>query len=252
MSDHKKVDLALLRRYQEQGDEAARDELVRRAMPLVRSCARRYERRGEQLEDLVQAGCVGLVKAIERFDLESGVTFSTFAVPNITGEIKRHFRDSCWAVHVPRAMKELDARVHRTRERFEHERGRPATDEELARLLEVTVEEVQDAVRAGAAYRSRSLEGEAGEARIMLETLGQEEPGFDTVEDQLLVRDALATLTPRERRILFMRFHRDMYQREIAERIGVSQMQVSRLLRQALDKLAARAARPEREALVAG
>jgi RNA polymerase sigma-B factor len=239
---HHHDDLALLRRYRETGDERAREALVRRAMPLVRSCARRYERGGEPLDDLIQVGCVGLVKAIDRFDLDSGVRFATFAVPNITGEIKRHFRDGCWAVHVPRSMKELDARVQQARQRFEHRTGRLPSDEELATTLAVTVDDVRDATRAGAAYRTRSLEGDAGEAQVLIGKLGVDEPGFEQVEEQLLVRDALRVLTPRERRILYLRYHRDMYQREIAGRIGVSQMQVSRLLRQSLEKLAAHAA----------
>jgi RNA polymerase sigma-B factor len=233
--------MTLLRRYREHHDEVAREQLVRRAMPLVRSCARRYERRGETFEDLVQVGCVGLVKAIDRFDVDCGLQFSSYAVPTITGEIKRHFRDGCWAVHVPRAMKELDARVRRTRDRYEREHGELPSTAQIAEILEVSVEDAENATRAGAAFRSHSLEGTVDDGRTTTrERFGAEDEGYEQAEAVIAVREALAGLDDRERRILFMRYHRDMYQREIAERVGVSQMQVSRLIRQSLDAMGER------------
>ncbi len=241
MSTHQ-YDMALLRRYREHDDEFARAKLVERAMPLVRSCARRYDRRGETFEDLVQVGCVGLVKAIDRFDIDCGLQFSSYAVPTITGEIKRHFRDSCWAVHVPRAMKELDARVRRTRDRYEREHGELPSTAQIAGILEVSVEQAEDATRAGAAFRSHSLEGASDEGGTVRERFGAEDEGYEQVEAVIAIREALAGLDDRERRILFMRYHRDMYQREIAQRVGVSQMQVSRLIRQSLDAMAERVA----------
>ena len=234
-------DAVLLRRYHRDGDIDAREELVRRAMPLVRSCARRYARRGEPLEDLVQVGCIGLVKAIDRFDVDGGTRFVTFAVPNITGEIKRHFRDGCWNVHVPRAMKELDARVQSARERLRGETGEEPSAAQLAELLEEPVERIEEAMRAGAGYRAHSLDHAAGEDRSLLDAFGAEDPGYDRAEARQTLRESMSELTERERRVVFLRYHQDLYQREIASQVGVSQMQISRVLRQALTKMTDRA-----------
>ena len=235
-------DVALLRRYHEHGDLAARDELARRALPLVRSCARRYAGSGEPLDDLVQVGCIGLVKAIDRFDLDSGARFAAFAVPNITGEIKRHFRDSCWTVHVPRAMKELDAQLQQVRERLLREGGEEPTAAVLAAALDEPVERVEEALRAGNGYRAHSLDHPTGEDRSLLDTLGGGDDALIRAEQRQTVREAMCGLTERERRVVFERYFEDRFQREIADDLGVSQMQISRVLRRAVAKMTSRAA----------
>lgn len=230
-------DLALLRRYREHGDVFARDELTRRCVPLVRSIVRRYVGRGEQPEDLHQAGMVGLTKAIERFDLDSGHRFVSFAVPNITGEIRRHFRDCTWAVHVPRSIQELDARVQAALSAAAAT-GRPdPTDEELAATLDEPVERVRDARLAGQNYRAVSYDAPAGEGRAGLDLLGAGDPGYRDAENRAVVEDAMAVLDERDRRIVDWRFRDGLLQREIAERVGVSQMQVSRLLSQSIARM---------------
>jgi RNA polymerase sigma-B factor len=229
--------LTLLRRYREHGDVFARDELARSCRPLVRSIVRKYVGRGESHEDLHQAGMLGLTKAIERYDLETGNRFVSFAVPNITGEIRRHFRDCTWAVHVPRSVQELDARVQAT-VAAEAAAGRPdPTDEQLARLLGEPVERIRDAVVAGRNYRSLSYDAPSGEGRDGLDVLGVGEAGYREVEDRAVLDDAMAVLPERDRRIVDWRYRDGLLQREIAERVGVSQMQVSRLLSQSIARM---------------
>jgi RNA polymerase sigma-B factor len=226
-------DLELLRMHREHADHNAHDELVRRYVPLVRSFARRYAERGEELEDLVQVGMVGLVKAINRFDLDTGRRFITFAAPNITGEIKRHFRDCAWAVHVPRGMKELQAKVLSERAAASAE-GRTLTTTELADRLGVGEREAVEAVRAAECFRADSLEFPAGEDRQVLDTLGSGDPGYAAVDRRDQVADAMRALTPRQRLVVEKRFDEELLQREIGQQVGVSQMQVSRILDQSV------------------
>lgn len=230
-------DATLLRRYHRSGDLAARDELVEHGMPLVRALARRYAGRGEALDDLVQVGCLGLLKAIDRFDDDAGHRFVSFAVPNITGEIKRHFRDHSWTVHVPRSVQELDARVEDTSARIAATTGRPAEIPQLARELGEPEERIREALRGARAHTALSLDHPTSDGRTAGELLGGADDGFRAAEDRALLRVCCRGLDARDRRIVGMRFVGDRLQREIAEEVGVSQMQVSRLLRRAVRRM---------------
>jgi RNA polymerase sigma-B factor len=219
------------------GDPSARDQIVDRYMPLVRSVASRYSGRGEPLEDLVQVGAIGLVLAIERFDLERGTQFTTYAVPTIVGEIQRHFRDRAWAVHVPRRMKELSLRLTRTVESATADLGRAPTISELAETMGIDEDEVVEALETYHAYSTRSLSqplGAGADDETMEDLLGETEQGYEEVEYGVLVETGLEALDTRERAIVEMRFFEGLTQSEIAARIGISQMHVSRLLRRAL------------------
>ncbi len=219
------------------GDPGARDQIVERYMPLVRSVASRYSGRGEPLEDLVQVGAIGLVLAIERFDLERGTQFTTYAVPTIVGEIQRHFRDRAWAVHVPRRMKELSLRLTRTVESATADLGRAPTISELAETMGIDEDEVVEALETYHAYSTRSLSqplGGGADDETMEDLLGETELGYEEVEYGVLVEAGLEALDTRERTIVEMRFFEGLTQSEIAARIGISQMHVSRLLRRAL------------------
>lgn len=243
-------DLVLLRRYHLHGDLEARIALVERSMPLVRSIAARYSGRGEQFDDLVQVGLVGLVKAIDRFDLHAGHRFISFAAPNISGEIKRHFRDHTWAAHVPRSVQELDVKVQRAREELraarskEHPRPAEPTTRELAAHLDEPLDRVEMAIQAGRCRRAAPIDPRPGEDPTLLETIGHVDPAFEQVEMRQLVVDCASVLDARERRVVWMRYVRDMLQREIALEIGVSQMQVSRLLTRAVARMRDAATRP--------
>jgi RNA polymerase sigma-B factor len=229
-------DRELLRRYQEGGDIAAREELIARHLPLVRSLARRYANRGEPLDDIEQVGAIGLIKAIDRFDLERQVSLATYATPTVVGEIKRHFRDKGWAIRVPRALQELNAAISRTIERLTVRQGRSPTIAEIAREVEATPEEVLEALEVGSAYSTVSLSsGPGGEEELdPMETIGEEDTGYERTEDRAALAPALASLPEREREILRMRFEEGLPQTQIAQRVGLSQMHVSRLIRKAL------------------
>lgn len=229
-------DRQLLTRYRTRGDRTAYDELVTRFTPMVRSFARRYAGRGEELEDLAQVGMLGLVKAIEGFDLSRPHRFVSYAAPTITGEMKRHFRDHCWSVAVPRSMKELQTRVIAEEAVIEREGGDSSTAE-VARRLETTEDQVTDARRAARCFRVNSLSFPTGEDREVLDTLGRSDAGYQHVEDADLLRDALGALSDRDRSVVRMRFDDGMLQREIGERVSVSQMQVSRILDQAAARM---------------
>jgi RNA polymerase sigma-B factor len=229
----------LLRRWHERRDRAARAELVERMLPLARSLARRYANKGEPLEDLEQVASLGLIKAVDRFDLARDVQFATFAVPTIAGEIKRHFRDRGWMLRVPRDVQELGSRLSRTRERLTRELGRSPTVEELAKGAGASVEQVVDALAAGDSYRMLSLDeprargGEAG----AVEGIGGPDEEFERAEQRILLRRGFQGLPAREREILRLRFFEGLTQREIAARVGISQMHVSRLIRASLEAL---------------
>lgn len=236
-SRRERIDHDLLRRYHEDGDLRARDALAERCTPLVRSIARRYVNRGEDFDDLQQAGMLGLVKAIDRFDASTGHRFITFAVPNIQGEIRRHFRDRTWAVHVPRSVQELDQKAQHVRTAMLSETGVEPTTEDLADALDVPVENVREAARAGRCYRSLSLTQPAGDGRTLGDGQGMVDSGYQAVEDRSVTELGLEELSDRERQIVRWRFEDGLLQREIAVRVGVSQMQISRILRAALDRM---------------
>ena len=227
---------ALLLAYHRNGDREARERALVELMPLVRALASRYAGRGEPLEDLVQAGSIGLIKAVDRFDVDRGVDFSSYAVPTIVGEIRRHFRDKAWAMHVPRRLKELSLRLSRVLDELTTELGRSPTVAELAEAAGVEEEEAIDALDSTNAYTTRSLHApfEDGADDSLAEKLGTDETGYAEVEDGALVQAGLAALDERERQIVELRFFREMTQSQIAAEIGVSQMHVSRLLRRAL------------------
>jgi RNA polymerase sigma-B factor len=245
------ADRALFERYLDMRDPVDRAVLVERFLPLARQLARRYQRQEEPFDDLFQVACLGLVKAIDRFDLDREVAFSSYAVPTILGEIKRYFRDRTWSVRVPRDLQELALRVDRAVGQMSVDLHRQPTVPELAERLDVEEEDVLEALEASGAYKATSLEAPRGaedEAGDTLgDTLGTEERGFALAEDRATLERLMRALTPREREVLALRFGRDMTQAEIGERIGVSQMQVSRIIRQAVARLRAYAsARQER------
>jgi RNA polymerase sigma-B factor len=233
-------DFQLFRRHQG-GDRAAREALVRRFMPLARSLARRYDRSSEPFEDLLQVASLGLLKALDRFDPTLGHPFASFAVPTILGEMRRHFRDAGWSVHVPRGSQERALKVRDAQERLANRRGRAPTVNELAEYLELSTEEIIDALQAIQAYESLSLDaprpGATDEVTSYGDAMGEEDARYELVELDATVSAVLGQIPQRERQILRMRFVEDLTQTEIAARVGISQMQVSRLLRRSLDQL---------------
>ena len=237
---------ALLVAYLENGDVRARDLHTGSPASARAASSPRRAGRGEPTEDLVQVGAIGLVKAIDRFELEKGVELSTYAVPTIVGEIRRHFRDRTWGVHVPRRLKELSMRLSRTRDDLSAELGRSPTVAELAEAVGVDEEEVIDALQASKAYAPRSLDQPHDDDEPARPTgLADEERGYAALERGSVVRQGLDTLDERERRIVVLRFLRGMSQSEIAEEVGISQMHVSRLLRKSLEAMRGRLEEPE-------
>ncbi len=235
-------DKILLRRYHEEGDLQARETLIEQYMSLVRSLARRYSYRGEQLEDLVQIGAIGLIKAIDRFDLERGVELTTYATPNIIGEIKRHFRDKGWSVRVPRGLQELNVQLSRLMEQLTVQLGRSPTIPELAKASGSTEEEVLEALESGRAYSSLSLSsggvgGDGEDDLDPLESIGTEEHQYEVSEDRAVLAPGFKALDDRERKILQLRFFDGLTQSQIAQQVGISQMHVSRLIRRSLEKI---------------
>jgi RNA polymerase sigma-B factor len=235
-------DRELLRRYHEDGDLSAREQLIEQYMSLVRSLARRYSYRGEQLEDLVQIGAIGLIKAIDRFDLERGVELTTYATPNIIGEIKRHFRDRGWSVRVPRGLQELNVQLSKLIEQLTVQLSRSPTIPELAKAAGVEEEEVLEALESGRAYSSLSLSqgsggGDDDDDLDPLESLGTEEHQYEVSEDRAVLAPGFAVLDDRERTILHLRFFEGLTQSQIAQQVGISQMHVSRLIRRSLEKI---------------
>jgi RNA polymerase sigma-B factor len=237
-SERIREDLRLLERYHSDGDEAAREELIHRFLPLARQLARRYERADEPLDDLMQVASMGLVKAVERFDPSRGTAFSSFAVPTILGELKRYFRDVGWAVHVPRGMQERALEVNRAVTELSRDLGRSPTTAELAGFTGLTHEEVLEGMEAAVAYDSVSLEAprtdDDPDSDGVVDRIGKEDAGYELAEYAATLGPQLRALPARDRLVLQLRFGEDMTQSEIAERIGVSQMHVSRLIRRAL------------------
>jgi RNA polymerase sigma-B factor len=231
----------LFARWQQHGDRAARDELVRRFLPLARKLARRYSGAREPFDDLMQVASLGLVKAIDRFELTRGTAFSSFAVPTILGELKRYFRDLGWSVHVPRGAQERAVKVEEAQQQLSARSNRAPTVSELAEYLEYSIEEVLDALETSRAHHATSLDapyddGE-GESGTMVESFGHEDPSLRSAVERVTIGSAARQLPAREREVLALRFVSDMTQTQIAEQIGVSQMQVSRILRRAIAHL---------------
>ncbi|MCL4500088.1 MAG: SigB/SigF/SigG family RNA polymerase sigma factor [Chloroflexi bacterium] len=231
----------LFKEYQTARDPEIRDELVQMYINLVEYLARRFKNRGEPLEDLVQVGTIGLLKAIDRFDIGRAVEFTTYATPTIVGEIKRYFRDKGWAVKVPRRLQELNLLVNQSVGTLTQELRRSPTIEEIAVYLGVTCEQVIEAMETSEAYSfvslDRDLSSDADDSFSLLEYIGEEDKDLLGVEDRTGLEEALTGLTSQEQRILYLRFFRGLTQTEIAKEIGISQMHVSRLLRRTLEVL---------------
>jgi RNA polymerase sigma-B factor len=227
--------------WQQGGDRQARDELVQRFLPLARKLARRYSGAREPFDDLLQVASLGLVKAIDRFDLNRGTAFSSFAVPTILGELKRYFRDLGWAVHVPRGAQERAVKVEEAHQLLSSRLNRAPTIPELAQYLEFSIEDVLDALETSRAHHASSLDapyddGE-GESGTMVESFGDLDPSLQSADDRVTITAAARQLPQREREVLALRFVHDLTQTQIADQIGVSQMQVSRILRRAIAHL---------------
>jgi RNA polymerase sigma-B factor len=227
---------------------AARDELVTMHLPLAGFLARRFRDRGESLDDLTQVATIGLIKAVDRFDIERGVEFSTFATPTIVGEIKRHFRDKGWAIRVPRRLQELRISIGRATAELSQSTGRSPTVAELAAHIGVTDEEILEGLESAQAYATLSLDASSSdgsdEGASLVDTLGEDDPGLGEVDTRQTLHPLVATLPAREQRIIHMRFYDNMTQAQIAEQIGVSQMHVSRLLAKSLAQLRSGMAEP--------
>lgn len=234
---------ALLRRYAQDPSPVVREELADRFMPLARRLASRYSGGAEPFDDLVQVASVGLVKAIDRFDPERGTAFSTFAVPTILGELKRHFRDRGWSIHVPREVQERILKVDKALAELPARLGRAATVADVAEHLDATEEQVLEAMHASQGHHAVSLDsspgasGDGDEPAPLGERIGSEDLGFETVEYGAAIAPALAAISERDRKVLHLRFAEDLTQSEIARRVGVSQMHVSRILRSTLERL---------------
>jgi RNA polymerase sigma-B factor len=230
----------LLAEYHRTGDAALRDRLVEIHLGLAEYLARRFDRRGEPLDDLVQVASLALINAIDRFDPHRGLEFSTYAVPTIVGELKRHFRDKGWALRVPRRLQELHLRLGAAVAELTHELGRSPSIAELAERVQATTEEVIEAIEAGRAYRSSSLDapapGDEG-SRAASARIGEADDEVAGIDERSQVTSLLRELPERERTILVLRFFDGLTQSEIAERMGISQMHVSRLLSRTLVQL---------------
>lgn len=244
----------LLALYHRTGDPRVRDRAIEQYMPLARRLAARYHRRQEPFEDLVQVANLGLVKAVERYDPERGTRFSSYAVPTISGELRRHFRGTAWNLHVPRGVQEDALKVRDAASRLTHRLGRAPRISELEQETGLDSEAISEALHARAVQATASLDqsvgGSAEEGDATLgELIGAEDDGFELAERQADIGPLLRNLPPREREVLFLRFARDLTQSEIADRIGCSQMQISRILRRTIGQLSEQAERPAAKAL---
>lgn len=234
-------DRALFVRLRDPHDRVDRDTIIERFLPLARQIAGRYQRPEEPFDDVFQVACFGLVKAVDRFDPSRGIAFSSYAVPTIHGELKRHFRDHAWAVRPPRDLQELALRVERVVGELTRDRGHQPSVDDVADAIGVEPEHVLEAMQASGAYRATSLDapraGGDDPGATLGDTVGRVENGFDRAEQRALLSELMRSLTLRERNVIRLRFDHDLTQAEIGERIGVSQMQVSRILRQSLARL---------------
>ena len=228
----------LFRRYRLQGDESARDELITMYLNLVKYLASRFRNRGEPIDDLVQVGTIGLIKAIDRFDIDRQVEFTTYATPTIVGELKRYFRDKGWAIKVPRRLQELSFRVNQAVDTLTQRNQHSPSIVEIAEYLGVTTEEVLEAMETSEAYNFVSLEsdrgGDGADSFSILEYIGKDDAFMAVIDDRTTLAAALKHLTPQEQRVLYLRFFEGLTQTEIARQLEISQMQVSRLLRRTL------------------
>ena len=228
-------------RYLDKRDPVDRAMLVERFLPLARQLAGRYRRPEEPFDDLFQVACLGLIHAIDRFDLDRGVAFSSYAVPTILGEIKRYFRDRTWSVRVPRDLQDLALKVDRAVSELDAELHRKPTVAEIGAKIGADDEDILEALEASGAYRATSLQtpwgADADSGDTLGDVIGHEERGFAVAEDRATIEHIVRVITPREREVLRLRFVEDLTQAEIGERIGISQMQVSRVIRQALGRL---------------
>lgn len=231
----------LFRRFKEEGDMDAREKLVMSHLNLVRFIANKFKNRGEPIDDLIQVGYLGLLKAIDRFDPSRGLEFTTFATPTIMGEIKRHFRDKGWSVRVPRRLQELSAKVNQATDTLTSQLQRSPTIAEIADYLDATVDEVLEAMESSSAYSSVSLEAPSGadddDTPSVIDRYATEDSDLAFTDDRIIIEEALASFSPRERDVIEMCFLKGMTQIEIAEKLGISQVQVSRLLRRTLKKI---------------
>jgi len=240
--DRQVADRRLFTRLRDERDPVDRDAVVERFMPLARQLAARYQRPEEPFDDVFQVACFGLVKAVDRFDADRGVAFSSYAVPTITGEIKRHFRDRAWAVRVPRDLQEQALRVERVAADLTRELGRRPTVEEVAAAMAIAVEDVLEALDAAAAYRATSLDtplaaGDEDAGGSLGDVVGTIDQGFLRAEQRAELGSLMRSLTRIERAVVRLRFEHDLTQSEIGDRLGISQMQVSRVLRRSITKL---------------
>jgi RNA polymerase sigma-B factor len=232
---------ALLDRYCKHGDLAARDELVEQYLPLVKRLAKRYSYTSEPLDDLCQVGAMALLRALDRYDPAKGSSFKAYAVPTIVGEMRRHFRDTGWSVHIPRALQERAQHVGVALGALSARLGRSPTIAEIADWMKLGHEEVIEALEARMAYDAKSLDAShsaaEGESEGWIHRLGAEDERFDRIEATATFERTLRSMPARERVMIHLRFAEDMSQSEIAKRVGVSQMHVSRILRRALERL---------------
>jgi RNA polymerase sigma-B factor len=240
-------DRRLLRAYHGDGDAGAREELVHRFLPLAHQLARRYQRPGEPIDDLVQVASLGLLKAIDRFDPARQTALSSFAIPTILGELKRYFRDHGWAVRVPRGLQERIVRVDEATEALWREQGRQPTPAELAERTQHSVEQVLEALQAAGARRAVSLNppGDGADSGAPVDRLAVDEPGFRFAEHAATAERLMRVLTDHEREILRLHFGEDLYHAEIAERVGVSATQVARVLTRSVEALREATAQPD-------
>ena len=230
----------MFRRYKLEGDEDAREQLILNHLNLVRFLAAKFKNKGEPLDDLIQVGTVGLIKAIDRFDISRDLEFTTYATPTILGEIKRHFRDKGWSVRVPRRLQELSAKVNKATDELTKDLQRSPSVAEIAEHLDVSVDEVLEAMESSSAYSSVPLEAGSGDdddAPAVIDRYASEDAGLGTADDRMVIEDTIRDFSPREQDVIRMRFVEGLTQVEIAERLGVSQVQVSRLLRRTLKKI---------------
>ena len=231
--------LEAFREYRRSGSRELRNALIEEHRGFAEYLARQFSNRGEPLDDLRQVALVGLLKAVERFEPERGLSFSTFAGPTILGELKRHFRDRTWTVRVPRRLQELSLAITRTRNELSQQFGRVPTPAEIAAAAGVTEEQILEGMEASTLYRLGSLDVSTDPDDVPAsDRVGSLDLELNSVENRALVRDALTSLPVRERRIVYLRFFEGLNQAEIADRVGVSQMHVSRLLTRSLDALA--------------
>ena len=230
----------LFRRYKREGDEEAREQLIVNHLNLVRFLAAKFNNRGEPLEDLVQVGTIGLIKAIDRFEPERGLEFTTYATPTILGEIKRHFRDKGWSVRVPRRLQELSAKVNQATDTLTQQLQHTPTVDEIADFLGASVDEVREAMESGEAYSSVPLEvggSDEDDMPSVIDRYGQTDEDLASSDDRMVLDRVLREFTPKEQEVVRLRFVLGLTQAEIADKLGISQVQVSRLLRRTLKRM---------------